>query len=1000
MSRSRWASARRRSLAVVAGAGLVAASLSTAGAATAAPPPPTDERLEAPASTSTFTAGRYVVVMKDRPVIGYQGGIPGYAATRPAAGEKLDADSADANRYRGLLTANQDKALQRSGSPAVLYRYTNAISGFAADLTAEQAEALAKDPAVLSVSENELMQPDTSVSPDFLGLTGENGTWAQLGGTSDLRKGAGSGVVVGVLDTGIRPENPSFADNGMPAPKGWSGACETGPDFPASSCTDKLVGARYFVDGFGTARLADYEQMSPLDNDGHGTHTAGTAAGNFGVEAVIPGVATETISGMAPAAHVAAYKVCWDDDSGGGGCATADSVAAIDQAVADGVDVLNFSISGTTSNYLAPVELAFMFAADAGVFVAASSGNSGPGPSTTNHPSPWLTTVAASTHAIREATLLTGDGKRYIGSSIAAESVEDKPMVLSWEIPAEGATLQNATQCNTGAIDPAQAAGKIVVCQRLGLIARVIKSQTVKDAGGVGMVLINKNPSSLDTDIHAVPTVHLQNTHLQAVTDYVSGNPGATGSILAGVSDGTTTKVPEIAGFSSRGPSAGAGGDVLKPDISAPGVGVLAAYSPRPAGRSFDFLSGTSMSSPHIAGLSALLKQAHPKWSPMAIKSAMMTTARDHASAASSDVFASGAGFVEPRRFLDPGLVYDADQDDWWDFLAGQGVRYSDGTPVSDTPIDASDLNQASIAIGSLAGTQTVTRTVTNVAPKGKGGLATYTAKVTGLSGVDVTVTPSTLQLRPGQSATFTVTFTRTTATLDQYAKGYLTWTGLTGDVRSPVAVRPVAAATPGSVSVPVDAGTVELEVTPGYTGTLSAEVLGLVAGSVTQGTARNTSGADFDPADERNYRQGLSVPSGTVATRIELRANDPQADDLDLFVQRVSDGAVVAAAATGAANEVATVALPAGEYVLHVQAWAVANAAETTTFGVRTFNVPASDSGTLVFTPATLAVTQGVPATFTGTLNTDRTRPYFGFVRYRDGAGAQAGGLTFVSVG
>ncbi|MFC5997864.1 S8 family peptidase [Quadrisphaera sp. GCM10027208] len=998
MSSSRWARARKRSLAAVAGAGMVAATLSTAGAATAAPPQPTDDRLEAPASTTDFKTGRYVVVMKDRPVIGYQGGIPGYEATKPAAGEKLDADSPAANRYRGLLKANQDKALQRAGGPAVLYRYTNAISGFAADLTGEQAEALAKDPGVLSVSENELMQPDTSISPDFLGLTGEEGTWAKLGGTSDLKKGAGSGVIVGVVDTGIRPENPSFADNGMPRPKGWSGECETGPDFPASSCTNKLVGARYYVDGFGTARLAEYENMSPLDNDGHGSHTAGTAAGNYGVEAVIPGVATETISGMAPAAHVAAYKVCWDDNSGGGGCATADSVAAIDQAVADGVDVLNFSISGTTSNYLAPVELAFMFAADAGVFVAASSGNSGPGASTTNHPSPWLTTVAASTHAIREQTLVTGDGSRYIGASITEPLETSTPMVLAEDIPAEGATSEDAALCFPGTLDPTAAADKIVVCDR-GVSARVEKSAVVADAGGVGMVLVNVTEGSLDTDLHSVPTVHLSHEYRDALRAYVRDAESPTGQILP-TNEGTTTQVPEVAGFSSRGPSLGAGGDILKPDISAPGVGVLAAYSPRSEGRNFDFLSGTSMSSPHIAGLAALVKQANPKWSPMEIKSAMMTTARDHASEASNDLFASGAGFVEPRRFLNPGLVYDTDQSDWWDFLAGQGVTYSDGTPVSDNPIDASDLNQASIAIGSLAGSQTVTRTVTNVAPKGKGGLATYTAKVSGMDGIDVTVTPSTLQLRPGESADFTVTFRTDGAALNQYAKGYLTWTGATGDVRSPIAVRPVAAATPGSVNVPVDADTVDLEVTPGYTGTLTTQVLGLAAGSVTEGTALNTSGADFDPTDERNHHQDLSVPAGTFATRIELQANDPQNDDLDMFVERKSDGVIVAAAATGAANEVATVTLPEGEYTLHVQAWAVADAAESTTFGIRTFNVPTTDNGTLVFDPATQNVTQGVPTTFSGTLNTDRTTPYFGFVVFRDGNGAQAGGLTFVSVG
>ncbi len=659
------------------------------------------------------------------------------------------------------------------------------------------------------------------------------------------------------------------------------------------------------------------------------------------------------------------------------------------------MDVLNFSISGTTDNFLAPVELAFMFAADAGVFVAASSGNSGPSASTTNHPSPWLTTVAASTHVVYEKTLVTGDGQRFIGSSVAAPLPQQTPMVLSDEIAkdpsAEG--VENARLCADGSLDESKAAGKLVVCDR-GLTPRIDKSLEVKRAGGVGIVLVNREPGSLDNDAFFVPGLHLDDTRRDAVRAYVQGTQNPTGAI-EDTNIGSDTQVPEVAPFSSRGPTAGAGGDLLKPDLSAPGVGVLAAYSPRAQGRSFDYASGTSMASPHIAGLAALVKQAYPSWSPMAVKSAMMTTARDHASEASNDVFASGAGFVEPRRFLDPGLVYDSDQSDWWDFLAGQGVSWSDGTPVSLNPIDASDLNLASIAIGDLVGQQTVTRTVTNV--ETKGAPTTYRAQVTGLDGIDVRVEPSVLRLRPGQSATFKVTFTVDDAKAGSYQQGYLTWSDGTHDVRSPIAVKPVAASAPAIVSTAVDAADVSIDVRPGYTGSMKASVLGLARGEVANATATNTGGARFSPGDERNYQQKITVPAGTFATRVEVKSPNPNADDLDLFIQRVG-GDIVAQSAAGGSNEIVTAVLPAGDYVIHVQAWSVKDNAETTRFDVRTFLVPSTDTGVLAFAPATQPVKVGTPVTFRGTLSTDRTSPYFGIVDFSDGSSRVA--RTFVSVG
>lgn len=998
MSSSRWARARKRGLAAVAGVGMVAATLSTAGAATAAPPSdsPAAEKPSVEAPAPTYEDGRYVVVMKAEPVAAYDGGVAGYAETKPGKGKKYNPRSAAATKYRDYLKAQQREAQEAVGVDEVSYEYTEALSGFTADLTAEQATALAKDERVLAVTRDEMRQLDTVASPDFLGLTGKKGVWARLGGL-DQPDGAGAGVVVGIVDSGIWPENPSFAGEGFTAPEDWAGACESQDD-PLNAdefCNDKLIGARYFVDGFGEANLADYEYLSPRDADGHGTHTASTAAGNNGVSAVIEGREFGEVSGMAPEAHIAAYKVCWDGKTGSG-CYNSDSAAAIDQAVADGVDVINFSISGTSSNFLDPVEFAFLFAAEAGVFVAASSGNDGPTTSTTNHPSPWLTTVAASTHAIREQTLVTGDGSRYIGASITDPLETSTPMVLAEDIPAEDATSDDAALCFPGTLDPTAAADKIVVCDR-GVSARVEKSAVVADAGGVGMVLVNVTEGSLDTDLHSVPTVHLSHEYRDALRAYVRGAESPTGQILP-TNEGTTTQVPEVAGFSSRGPTYGADGDILKPDISAPGVGVLAAYSPRSAERDFDFLSGTSMSSPHIAGLAALVKDAHPDWSPMAIKSAMMTTARDHASEASNDLFAAGAGFVEPRRFLDPGLVYDSGFWDWWNFLAGQGVTYNDGTPISETPIDASDLNQASIAIGSLAGTQTVTRTVTNVTGKTK----VWHADVSGLEGIDVRVSPSRLVVRPGQSASFTVTFTSTSSTTyDKYAQGHLTWRDNNGSkgttVRSPIAVRPVVVAAPGEVHASAGAESFEVEVTPGFSGTMTTSVAGLVPAKVTDAVMTNTGQGDFDPGDTRNHTQPLVVDAGTELVRIEL-VPDNAADDLDLFITRNSDGALVAYSASGTAAERITAELPAGAYTVHVQAWAVEGGGPSTGADVREFQVTESDAGNLTVVPAEQEVTVAEPVTFTGELDVEPDTAYLGWIEF--GNGSADGVRTLVSVG
>jgi len=943
-------------------------------------------------AVSGYTAGRYIVQLLDSPVAAYDGHIAGLRASKPAAGTKFAARSTQALAYRSYLQQRQNSVLAIAGVHAK-YSYTTVFNGFAADLTAAQASKLAHLPGVVKVSKDTMRHVDTVNSPEFLGLTGPNGVWSKLGGT-DQATGAGSGVIVGVIDTGIWPENASFtgpkvkvdSSGNVLGVSGWAGACVTGTDWTTADCNRKIVGARYYVDGFGADNISPNEYLSPRDGSGHGSHTSSTSAGNANVPVTIDGTFIGKASGMAPAAKIAMYKVCWEGAQGvAAGCTGSDSVKAIDDAVADGVDVINFSISGTEDNFLDPVEVSFLFAARAGVFVSASSGNSGPTPSTTNHPSPWLTTVAASTDAINESTVATGDGQKFIGASVTAGLSTPTALVLAQDAGLAGADPAAVALCTPDTLDPLKATGKIVVCDR-GVVARLDKSFEVQRAGGVGMILANTSPNSLNADFHPIPTVHVDEVAGAAIKAYMASTPTPTATILAGVHVGSTTQIPEVAEFSSRGPTFGAGGDLLKPDISAPGVDIVAAVAPPSNhGRSWDYYSGTSMAAPHIAGIAALLKEAHPTWSPMMIKSAMMTTARDNKS--TTDPFAQGAGFIRPANALDPGLVFDSGWADWLGFLQGQGL-----IDAGLAPIAATDLNEPSVAIGSLAGKQTTTRTVTNVGAK-----ETYKPSVTGVNGVVVKVTPSSFTLKTGQTQVVTISFTRKTAALDTYSTGFIRFGGSKHTVRIPVAVKPVAIAVPAEVTGTGAAGNAALDLKPGYSGTLTTSVAGLAsatpqAGLVEAGAFSSTSPVESPSA----VKFSVTVPAGTTLARFAEVAAD-QTNDLDLYVYR--GGVLVGLSATGAASEAATLANPpAGTYDVYVNGFTVNDASGKAAFDFAGISVGSTDLGNATVTPASSTVTTGVPTSLSlAWSGLDPSKWYLGWVGYSDGTNDI--GQTVVSI-
>ncbi len=916
-------------------------------------------------------AAAYIVQMADAPVTAYSGGISGLSATKPAKGGKINPNAPEVVRYKAHLAAKQDAALAAVGGGKKLYNYGYVFNGFAAELTSAQAQKLAQLPGVLAVSQDEIRKMDTATTPSFLGLSGPAGFWAT--------KAKGENVVIGIVDTGIWPEHPSFSDrtdvngNGTKDGKlgyqqipGWHGKCTPGEAFAASHCNQKLIGAQFFNAGFGgnagIKASFPYEFNSARDADGHGSHTASTSGGNANVPVSGPAAVFGSISGIAPRARVSAYKVCWGNN-GEGGCAGVDSVAAIDQAVADGVDVINFSISGTSTNFRDPVEIAFLFAADAGVFVAASAGNSGPTTGTVAHPSPWITTVAAGTHNRSGSGSVTlGNGATYSGASLAM-ALSSKPLIAASAAGLAGANPTSVALCFGAAdgavvLDPAKVAGKIVVCDR-GLTARVNKSLAVQQAGGLGMVLANTSPSSLNADFHTLPTVHVQSTDRAAIYAYAAG-AGSTATINA-ASIVLTAAAPFTASFSSRGPLRGGAGDLLKPDLIAPGQDILAAVSPVGyGGRTFDLLSGTSMSSPHVAGLAALLKELKPGWSPMAIKSALMTTGTDVLDGGTPPasennpvlIFRQGAGHVQPMMSANPGLVYDSSFGDWLSFICA--VQPGGGcTGVA--PTDPSNLNVASIAIGDMAGVQTVTRKVTNVS----GNPGTFTASLSGMGGFNAVVSPSSLTLAAGQSGTFTVSFTRTTATLNSYTGGQLRWTNGLQTARIPVVVRPVALAAPAQV------GSGSYNVTFGYAGAFTASARGLVAAGVTAGTVSQDPDQTFTPADPAGtVAIQVVVPAGTTYARFALFDADVSAGaDIDLYVYN-SAGNLVASSGGGSSAEEGNLVNPAaGTYTVFVHGWGLPTGSSS--FKLHTWLLGSVAAGNMTVTAPAAAVIGA-----TGTIN------------------------------
>lgn len=872
--RRRWARALTASVAALAvGLGLSAGTTLPAAVAVAA--------------EDSFDPGLYLVTFDQTPTAVYTGGVPGYPATAPLDGRRFDSARRSVQRYEALLERRQDEVLAGVGDLDPVYRYTTVVSGVAVELDGPQVRELRTSPGVRSVERSTRSHLDSVDTASFLGLPGRNGAWAQAGGAET----AGKGVVIGVIDSGLWPHNPSFAapslpdDGSVPGLAGFTGRCQPGDQWSAEDCNQKVVAARWFVDGFGADNVASAEYLSPRDSQGHGSHVAATAAGNASVQMTIDGDAVGETSGMAPGAAIAAYKACWvAPNPADDGCASADVLKALDQAVADGVDVVTHAISGPAAKDTA-MQLAFRNATAAGVMVVTSAGNDGR--RGVGASSPWVTTAAASTYQLFQGAAVLGDGTRLVGANISAQPVPEAPAVLAADAAAPDAERSLAALCAPGTLDAKAVTGAIVVCKR-GVTARVEKSRTVQRAGGIGMVLVNTGPRSVDADFHSVPTVHLDRATGERLLDYLA-DAGAGARLAIDPAAEDDAEVPQLAGFSGRGP--GIDADVLKPDLTAPGVSVLAAVAPTAgSGRNWDALSGTSTAAAHVAGLAAVIRGEHPTWSPTAVKSAMMTSAYDVVGDAGA--LAQGAGHVDPTRFLDPGLVYDAAGS----FDAGSSRA----------------VNTPSIAVGDLVGTTVVRRTVTNVSDRPE----TYNATVSGVPGVDVSVVPATFTVRPGESQTFRVRFVaKRSARFGRFVSGDLTWNGTREHrARIPLAVRAQRLEAPSERSGVGSSGSLRLTGVAGMTGRIPVEVIGL-AGSVPEEIRLSPGSFDVtNPvAGPAVHHASFQVHDATAAARFDVAALR-ELDDFDLYIYR--DGRLVGSETSSQSAERVTLLDPApGDY-------------------------------------------------------------------------------------
>ncbi|KAK7276690.1 hypothetical protein RIF29_17834 [Crotalaria pallida] len=652
--------------------------------------------------------------------------------------------------------------------------YKRSFNGFAAKLTDQEAQNLARMENVVSVFESKTMELHTTRSWDFLGF--------QETTTKETTSPIEGDIIIGVIDSGIWPESDSFNDKGFgPPPKKWKGTCAGGNNF---TCNNKIIGARYYgVDD------------SARDDIGHGSHTASTAAGNKVKGISFYGIAKGIARGGVPSARIAVYKAC------NVGCSVADVLAAFDDAIADGVDLITASLGPNRALdfVLDPIAIGSFHAMEKGVLAIQSAGNSGPFKGLASSAAPWLLSVAASTtdRKIIDKIFL-GNGVTLTGKSVNAFTSNGTKIPLV--VGARASTYPNcssdidAENCYPSCLDRKQIKGKVVLCASLGGL------EVGYEFGAFGAIV---KYDEYDNPIVPFPALALDSKTYNLTLSYANSSNSPHVEILKSETI-RDMDAPLVAEFSSRGPNPIVG-EIMKPDISAPGVDILAAFSPtaKPSeyvedNRSvkYNILSGTSMSCPHVAGIAAYVKSFHPDWSPAAIKSSIMTTAKPMKGTQDKE-FAYGTGHVNPLQAINPGLIFNLSKVDYANLLCNIGydtkkvrqISGDDFTCPSPQRSMVKDINYPALAI-QVKPMQpfevNFTRTVTNV------GFANSTYKVNVVSSLDmnVTIVPKVLAFKSlEEKQSFNVSVSGKKNPSESVLSSSLVWTDGVHSVRVPIVV-------------------------------------------------------------------------------------------------------------------------------------------------------------------------------------------------------------------
>ena len=930
----------------------------------------------------------YIVRLKDQPIATYDGSVAGLVATNPQIAKKslfkslakskkspqqirnelrLDLQSADAVAYSNYLDNKQQAFMSKASSKLgsgldVTYKYKNAFNGMAIRLTQQEAQTLSSIADVAYVEREKMEHIETDTGPIHVGA---HEVWE---GTGQSAINMGEGVIIGVIDSGVNSDHRSFADvgeDGYDHTNPWGAGVYVGDcagDF-ASMCNDKLIGVHSYAsvtDNYDdTAVFGDNPPAkNGEDYGGHGSHTASTAGGNIllnvpmvdqeigeeqgdGVNST--GFEFAQISGVAPHANIVAYQICNPGNSsttGPGdtysGCPGAAIIAALDDAVADGVDVINYSISGGGDPWASSTEQGFLAAQEAGIFASVSAGNSGPEAQTTSKNAPWYTVVGASTHG-REVVFDKTVGGFTGGDSDLAD-IDGKS--ASAGITASIVWAGDYTNSNDPDGDPAQClqpfpAGtfdsEIVVCDR-GAIARVDKAINAKAGGAAGFVLgnITGGSDTVANDVYVVPGIHINAENGNALRAWLATGADHMATIAA--ADGELIITPEdadvMAEFSSRGSNVTVP-DIMTPSVTAPGVSIYAAYSDEQYGHDvlgtdpadFAFLQGTSMSAPHVSGAGAMLKSAHPTWTPDNIRSALMLTAvtevRKDDGVTPADVFDMGSGSIRVNLAHKTGLL-----------MNETAANYTAANPADGG--DPKTLNIPSVSNANCVGLCDWTRTVTATTA------GTWTVEGNAISdGLVITTTPSTFTLAAGESQTLAISVDAVRAESDVWSFGQVVMTSAEHPTaRIPVSVKASNGNIPEKVAFSAsrnqDSALIEnvmaVEITD-----FTSRSYGLTKATLTEATLTvdSENGAFYDDVTDGVNVTLHTVPADAKRFVAEILASGSPDLDLRVGLDANGDGIPqedeeIGVSATATALEKIDLLMPeAGSYWVAVQNWA-----------------------------------------------------------------------------